>query len=375
MAKLAVRNLTICLADSRQQVHFDMTDGLRTDHLIDGHLDLAYNVLSAGRDLTLPLGELRAQGHEDALVTLPELRQGGVKIVFGTIYVRPAAAVPMSTAVSIRGGSLKGRAYETPEEARALALAQLELYERWEDAGFIRILRSQSDLRAYQTPKDDLPTGLVVLMEGADPLVTPDDLGEWTARGLRMLGPAWQRTRYAGGTRAPGPLTELGLELMHAMRQEGVVLDVSHLAEESFWNALETGPDRVIASHSNAQAFVPTDRHLSDAMIRALGAKGGVMGLVIANAFLDAGVSETSAKDQVRLKDVGRHAEHVAALIGWDKVAVGTDFDGGFGVNDVPAELHRGADFARLGEAVPEAARANFLGGTWFRFLERALPE
>ena len=199
-------------------------------------------------------------------------------------------------------------------------------------------------------------------MEGADPLVTPDDLGEWRARGLRLLGPAWQRTRYAGGTKAPGPLTELGVELMHAMREARVVLDVSHLAEESFWNALELGPDHVIASHSNARTFVPTDRHLSDAMIRALGAKGGVMGLVIANVFLNADTTAESSKGDTTLASVARHAEHVAGLIGWDKVAVGTDFDGGFGVADVPAELTRAADFARLGDAVPEAVRSRFFG-------------
>ena len=340
---------------------------------IDGHLDLAYNVLAAGRDLTLPLDTLREQGHPDALVTLPELRAGGVGVVFGTIYVRPAASVPMS----VRGGPLSGRAYETPEEARALGLAQLGLYERWEDEGHIRILRSKGDLEPYTAADSDAekPLGLVLLMEGADPLVTPDDLGEWTARGLRLLGPAWQRTRYAGGTKAPGPLTELGVELMQALREAGVVLDVSHLAEESFWNALEAGPEHVIASHSNARTLVPTDRHLSDAMIRALGAKNGVMGLVIANVFLDAETTAESPKTDITLAQVTRHAEHVAGLIGWDKLAVGTDFDGGFGVADVPAEIGRAADFARLGDAVPEAARADFLGGTWLKFLERTLPE
>lgn len=333
--------------------------------MVDGHLDLAYNVLAAGRDLTLPLDDLRRE-HPGALVTLPELVKGGVKVVFGTLFAMPAAA-------TMGGTALKGRIYETPEEARALALEQLELYERWEDEGRIRIVRTKSDLEPYTDPKtDDLPTGLVVLMEGADPLRTPDDLAEWTKRGLRIVGPAWQRTRYAGGTKAPGPLTDLGVELMHALRQENVVLDVSHLAEESFWNALEAGPEHIIASHSNARAFVPTDRHLSDAMIRALGAKGGVMGLVIANIFLD---PEATAPNSATLADVTRHAEHVAGLIGWDKVAVGTDWDGGFGVDDVPAEVTRAADFARLGEAVPEAARADFLGGTWLKFLQRALPE
>jgi membrane dipeptidase len=337
---------------------------------IDGHLDLAYNVLAAGRDLTLPLNDLRTQGHPEALVTLPELVQGGVRIVFGTIFVRPATSVPMSS----RGGSLGGRAYETPEEARALGLEQLELYERWEDAGHIRIIRSKRDLEPYQKQTEGTPLGLVVLMEGADPLVTPDDLGAWTARGLRLLGPAWQRTRYSGGTKAPGPLTELGQELMHALRQEGVVLDVSHLAEESFWGALETGPDHVIASHSNARTFLPTDRHLSDEMIRALGKKNGVIGLVIANAFLNAESNGDTPKTDTTLQHVTRHAEHIASLIGWDKVAVGTDWDGGFGANDIPAELGRAADFGKLGEAVPKDARAGFLGETWLKFLERALP-
>ena len=342
--------------------------------LIDGHLDLAYNVLAAGRDLTLPLDALRRQGHKDALVTLPELRRTGIGIVFGTVYVQPAAAQLITQGIR-QGARLPGRVYETPEEARALALAQLGLYESWEDAGLIRIIRNQSDLEPYAVPTGNTPTGLVLLMEGADPLQTPDDLSEWTARGLRIVGPAWQRTRYAGGTKAPGPLTPLGLELMAAMRQESVILDVSHLAEESFWGALGSGPEHVIASHSNAKAFVPTDRHLSDEMIRALGAKGGVMGLVIANAFLKADITPESPKESVTLTEVGRHAAHIAELIGWDHVAIGTDFDGGFGVEDIPAELHRGADFARLGEAVPEASRTDFLGGTWFKFLRRALPK
>lgn len=344
---------------------------------IDGHLDLAYNVLAAGRELTLTLDALRAQGHEDALVTLPELTAGKVGLVFGTIYVRPAASVPMSA----RGGPLTGKAYETPAEARALGLAQLELYERWEEQGHIRIVRNRGDLKAYETGQpyrngaENAVPGVVLLLEGADPLVTPDDLSEWCGRGLRLLGPAWQRTRYSGGTKAPGPLTDLGRELMQALREQHVTLDVSHLAEESFWEALELGPENVIASHSNARAFVPTDRHLSDEMIRALGDKDGVIGLVIANPFLNAATTDTSPKTDTTLAQVAQHAEHIAGLIGWDKVAVGTDWDGGFGVADIPAELSRAADFGQLGEAVPAAARAGFLGDNWLRLLQRTLPE
>ena len=337
---------------------------------IDGHLDLAYNALAVGRDLTRPLAEVRAQD-ETALVTLPELRRAGVHTVFGTIFVRPADAKS-----SGGKGALEGKTYETPEEARTLGLAQLELYERWEEAGEIRILRTLSDLDSHlaSDEAEDSRIGTVLLMENADPLRTPNDLGEWVGRGLRVVGPAWQRTRYAGGTKAPGPLTDLGTQLIQAMNEAGVTLDVSHFAEESFWGALDLNPVSVIASHSNARALVPTDRHLSDDMLLALAERDAVVGLVIANTFLRTGVTQDSSKEETTLQDVRRHAEHIAELIGWERVAVGSDFDGGFGVPDVPKEVSSALDFARLGEAVPEEVRAGFLGGNWLRFLRRSLP-
>ena len=343
--------------------------------LIDGHLDLAYNVLAAKRDLTRVLDDLREED-PDVLVTLPELRRAGVRIVFGTIFTRPAEAQPLGRALGGRS-TLPGRSYETPEEARLLAVKQLELYERWEEAGEVRILRTRGDLEAHLMADSDTmsPVGVVLLMENADPLRTPDDLGEWVRRGLRIIGPAWQRTRYAGGTQAPGPLTELGVELVQAMREAGVTLDVSHLAEESFWGALDLNPTHVIASHSNARALVPTDRHLSDAMLTALAERDAVVGLVVANPFLRTGVTQEARKEETTLQDVQRHAEHIAGLIGWARVAVGSDFDGGFGVPDVPAEVSSVAGFSRLGEAVPEEVRADFLGQNWLRFLRRALPE
>lgn len=349
--------------------------------LIDGHLDLAFNVTASARDLTLELGTLRKRERkreQEALLTLPELRRGGLAVVFATLFTAPRDAVrpPGSTLLNPEKRARRERlTYATPEEAKGLAVAQLDVYERWEAEGRVRIVRSKGDLAHHlELFGGDGKTGLVLLMEGADPIGKPDELPWWLERGVRLIGPAWQRTRYCGGTFAPGPLTELGVELVGVMKAHGVPLDVSHLAEESFWGAVELEPRFVLASHSNARALVLTDRQLTDEMIRAVGERGGMVGLVLGNPFLRAGWTK-GEREEVTLDDVRRHAEHVAGLIGWERLGIGSDFDGGFGVQETPVEIGRGADFVKLGEAVPEGARAGFLGENWLRFLQRVLPE
>ncbi len=343
----------------------------------DGHLDLAFNVTAHGRDLTRSMPALRRtekRASQEILVTLPELRRGTVGIVFGTLFtiprdfVRPVDAPPLTD-------RQRALSYATPEEAERFALEQLAVYERWEDEGEVRILRSRSDLETHvqDWTSGGRKIGVVVSMEGADPIRTPDDLSAWVDRGLRLIGPAWQRTRYCGGTHAPGPLTELGRDLVRAMDEHRVPLDISHLAEESFWDALDLGPALVFASHSNARALTPTDRHLSDEMIRAIGERDGIVGLVLGNEFVKAGVLRTDPKASVTLDDVRAQAEYVAGLIGWHRVAIGSDFDGGFGLQETPLEITRGADFERLGAIAPAEARDGVLGGNWLRFLRRVL--
>ena len=345
---------------------------------VDGHLDLAANVTLHGRDLTLSVEALRRaerRAREEALVTLPELRRANVGVAFATLFALPHDAVrpPGATPLTARQ---RARAYRTPDEAERAALEQLAVYEQWEEAGLVRVLRSRADLDGHLRQWDggDRTLGVVLLMEGADPIRTPDDVGAWVERGVRLVGPAWQRTRYAGGTHGPGPLTEAGRDLVRALAEHGVALDLSHLAEESFWDALDGFGGPVLASHSNARALTPTDRHLSDAMLRAVGARGGVVGLVLGNAFLKAGVARDAPKASVTLDDVRAQAEHVAGLVGWGRVAIGSDFDGGFGLQETPAEITRGADFGKLGAAVPAEARAAVLGGNWLGLLRRALP-
>ena len=302
--------------------------------LVDAHLDLADNVL-AGRDYTLEVAEIRARerrDHEQCTVSLPELRRGGIAVAFATLYTGPDGWTDDG----------EPRYDSSPADG---ARRQLAVYRGWRDEGRVRLITTARELDAHlELWAADGTTGLVVLMESADAIEQPRDLPAWWADGVRLIGPAWSRTRYAGGTHRPGGLTALGRELVARMAEQGVALDTSHLAEESFWDALEIGAHSVLASHSNARALVPTDRQLSDEMIRAIGDGDGVIGLNLYSQFLNAGWTSQGEHPEVTLADVRAHAEHIAGLIGWDRVGIGSDLDGGLGLEETPAELDTIAD-------------------------------
>ena len=323
--------------------------------LIDGHLDLAYSA-GLGRDLSGSVEQLRSAdpvAGQVATVTFPELRAAGLRVCLGTLFAAPRTP--------------DGDGYTDAEGARAQAQAQLDQYHRWEDAGVIRVLRGRRDVASH-LEQPDAPLGVVLLMEGADPVRTPDDLPYWVGQGVRLIGPAWGRTRYAGGTDAPGPLTPEGRDLVTAMRELGVTVDASHLDDDAFWDVAEIGP-RVIASHSNARALVSGNRHLTDDMARAVAQTGGVIGLVYLSRFL------RSVTDDVRvpLEALADHARHYAALVGWEHVALGTDMDGGFGAEKTPVGIERYADVPRVLELLPEDVRADVAGGNWARWLTTSL--
>ncbi|WP_456411627.1 dipeptidase [Oceanithermus sp.] len=332
---------------------------------VDAHLDLAHNVLDMGLDLTLPLEELR-QRHADGdvpTVTLPALEEAGAALVFATLFAGPYHP------------EHNPQGYRTPDEAHDRALRQLELYRRWADEGRVRLVTSRAGLESHlKAWKDDGVVGLLVLMEGADPIRTPDELGFWADAGVRLVGPAWGGTRYAGGSwNGTAGLTELGRCLMAALEDEPrVALDTSHLSERAFWEALEHYEGPVLASHSNARRFVDEERHLTDDMIRAIGARSGVVGTVLYNAFLQAGWQRGDARPGLEV--VVRDMVHVADLIGWERVGIGSDFDGGFGARELPEPLDRPVDLRRLEPALPPGTFAGVLGENWLRWLRGWLP-
>jgi membrane dipeptidase len=160
---------------------------------------------------------------------------------------------------------------------------------------------------------------------------------------------------------------------------------------------MDVGPGRTIASHSNVRSIVDArgpllseDRHLTDDMIKAIGDLDGVVGLNLFNAFLTGeweGVivakmltqlhvtkPTTPFENFVTLEVVRAHAEHIASLIGWHRVGIGSDLDGGLGRDETPVELDTAADLAKIGDVVPADARAGVLGENWLRLLREALP-
>jgi membrane dipeptidase len=225
--------------------------------------------------------------------------------------------------------------------------------------------------------------GLILLMEGADGVRQPEELAFWFYQGERNIAPAWIGTRYAGGTGEPGPFTPAGRVLLQEMAELGLILDLSHLAEEGVEEALASYPGPIMASHSNARALLlanQPDRHLSDQTIRRLAERGGVIGVVLPNDFIKNGITLADPKSKVTLTDVVTHIDHMSRLVGHtNHIGLGSDFDGGFGRAHTPAGLESVADLPRLGDALAEHGYSPnqveaIMGGNWLSLLRRALP-
>lgn len=362
----------------------------------DGHLDLAYLAVN-GRAMTGGL-EPSAGPHAPAACTLGSLRDGRVGLCLGTIFTEVGGTGP------------EGYAAGDFKRAFAVGRAQLEVYLTWRDQGTIALdLRSAlravsgvgevragmgvSSVRALSAaaararlPRTAAGLRVGILMENADPIRSPDDVAWWVERGLVAVGLAWARSsRYAGGNTTREGLTDVGRELVRALDAHRVVHDASHLSERAFDDLCAATPRVVIASHSNARTITDpsgaNQRHLTDDQIRAIAARGGVIGINLFSAFLRPGLSESGRADIV---DVVRHIEHIAEIAdaapgsaggrGRAHVALGSDMDGGFSAARLPSGIDTPSDLMRIAEALrsrgwSDAEIADFACGNWLRVL------
>jgi membrane dipeptidase len=360
--------------------------------IVDAHEDMAYNIVTFGRDYARSVQETRTKEADNeqaraatgsCMLGLPEWLAGNVGVIFGTIFVMPA-----SRGRDVSGTETATVAYTTPQEAYALAMEQLDVYQRLADENpRFALVREQKELDAVlATWKDGVPEekrqiGLVMLMEGADPIIRPQDLEEWYEHGLRIIGPSWLAgTRYAGGDSSGGPLTDEGIRLLRTMADFNMVLDVSHLSEQSCLQAIDRYDGPVIASHSNPRKLVSGNRQLSDDMIKALLARDGVIGTLPINSMLREGWRRGDRKDAVTVADVVAAMDYICQMAGdAQHVGLGTDFDGGFGAESAPAELDTVADLPKVADVLRARGYADvdieaIMGGNWLRILRCALP-
>lgn len=322
--------------------------------IVDGHLDLAWNAVAHGRGFLGP----PAPGY---LVSGRALAAAGVGLAFATLYTAPASG----------RRSMRTRfVYENAHEAHLMAEAEVNYYRTCD----LRLLRSRAELAAYVAGWRKGRLAAVLLMEGADPIETPSQLGAWLDRGVRIVGPAWGRTRYSGGTHAPGGLTELGRQLLKAMMRRRVILDLSHMADEAVTDAFALWRGPIMASHSNSRELARGDRQVTAVTVAEIARRGGVVGVSFYAGHLRPG----GERGRVTLDDVVAHLlHHAKAAGGSEHVGLGTDLDGGFGARYAPI-----GDLAELKEELPVRLRRHFsrrqvdgiMGDNWIDFLERSLP-
>jgi membrane dipeptidase len=336
------------------------------------------------RDLTRPLAEINAreQGMRDkpdrgnGTVSLPELRKGNVGLVVATQIARFVAP----------DNPLPG--WHSPQQAWAHTQAQLAWYRAMEKQGELKQIRDWQDLESHLTywnageDKSQKAIGYILSLEGADSIVSLDYLETAYDYGLRALGPAhYGPGRYAYGTDSSAPLTQQGKDLLRKMDELGIILDATHLCDLAFWDALDHFQGPVWASHNNCRALVDHNRQFSDEMIKALIARGAVIGGVFDAWMLSPGWirGESTPKERnVTLATLLDHLDHICQLAGnANHIGIGSDLDGAFGKEQCPADLESIADLQKI----PDLLRARgysdedvqkVMHGNWLRFLKKA---
>jgi len=351
---------------------------------IDAHLDLSMNALEWNRDLRLPVATInkREEGLTDkrdrakAVVSLPELRKGNIGLVVATQIARYVAP----------GNNLPG--WHSPEQAWAQTQGQLAWYKTMEEAGEMVQITDLASLEQHISLWEDeanlttKPVGYILSLEGADSIVTIGHLEKAYAKGLRAVGPAhYGPGRYAQGTDATGLMGPKGHELLKEMERLNIILDATHLCDDSFWEALDHFNGHIWASHNNCRALVNHNRQYSDTQIKALIARGAVIGLA-----LDAWMmvpdwvrgQSTPRGMHCNLEVMMDHLDHICQLAGNTlHIGIGSDLDGAFGKEQCPYDIETIADLQKIPSLLEKRGYKkqdveNLMHGNWLRFLRKA---
>ncbi len=295
----------------------NMTDSTEIDYrnihdnaiMIDTHNDFVYQVYSKGVDIA----ERNANTHSD----LPKFREGGVDVQVFAVWI-PMKEVRNSYNFTVT----------QIERLKAMAQnnsSQFEFAQTYND--IIRI-----------TGEGKL-CGLIGIEGGTAIGDDAEKVTEYYDLGVRYIGLTWNNSNLIASSAKDetergkkGGLTEFGTAVIRKMNETGMLVDVSHLGENSFWDVMAISTDPVIASHSNCYSINPHYRNLTDEQIKAIAEKGGYIGINFYDKFL----VKSGGAD---IGDIVRHIDHIRDLVGVDYIGIGADFDGGItppsGLEDV----------------------------------------
>ena len=352
--------------------------------IIDAHLDLAMNAMEWNRDLRQPLDEIRKResGMNDkpdrgkGVVSFDELRKGNIGLVVATQiarYVAPNNPLP---------------GWNSPEQAWAQTQAQLAWYRAMEEEGElmqVKDIRSLEIHLAYwenEKENEKKTIGYILSLEGADSLITIGYVERAYEYGLRAIGPAhYGPGRYANGTNAMGQMNEQGLRLLNEMERLNIILDVTHLCDDAFWQAIDHFHGHLWASHNNCRAFVNHNRQFTDDQIKILIERDAVIGAALdAWMLVPNWVRGQSMPIEMNcdLEKVIDNIDHICQLAGnADHVAIGSDLDGAFGKEQSPYDLETIADLQNVQLLLKKrgystADIGKIMHGNWLRFLRKA---
>jgi membrane dipeptidase len=341
------------------------------------------NAMEWNRDLRKPVHEIRQREHGmtdkpdrgNNTVCFPELRKGNIGLVVATQiarYVSPENPLP---------------GWHSPEQAWAQTQAQLAWYKAMEEDGELVQIKYWEDLenhlQSWQSDSPEKkPIGYILSLEGADSIVSLSHLERAYQYGLRALGPAhYGPGRYAQGTDATGFMGPKGRALLKEMENLNIILDATHLCDDSFWEAMDHFRGTVWASHNNCRALVNHNRQFSDDQLKELIRRGAVVGGVLDTWMMVPGwVKRVSDPRQMNcnLEKVIDHMDHICQLAGNAlHIGIGSDLDGAFGKEQSPYDIETIADLQKMPDLLTKRGYSsedilNVTSGNWLRLIKKA---
>jgi len=349
--------------------------------IFDAHLDLAMNGVDWNRDMRMAVADIRVQekllgltdpGRQTNTTSFPELKRAEVKIGVATLIARLEQQINHPLGMT------------SPEACYAMAHAHLAYYRAMEKSGYVKMLRTRESFRTHADAAlsgADVPFGFVLSMECADAVLDPDNIREWFDNGLRAIGIThYGANRYGGGTRCEVGLAVDALPLLKNIEELGIILDMTHLSDNAFWQVADRFGGKILASHQNARKFCNWQRQFSDEQLKSVFERGGVVGISFDAIMLQEGWVRCVTKPVVTIERAIDNIDHMCQLAGNAKqIGIGSDLDGGFGYDQTPADLNTIADLQKIPAMLEKrgyaaADIAGIMHGNWIRYFAESLP-